>query len=218
MLKQLKHRLFKYLEIIWAIFLNGLFAILPLTLTIALFNFSIRLLKNWLEPIYRLEPAFLHRIPHSEVFLVILVIFAIGTILHVFILRSLLHWVEYFIARLPLVRPIYAGIKQLVSAFSMQDKLSFKQVVLVEFPIKGIYSLGFMTNEMASEITPKQGKKYFNIFIPTTPNPTSGFFVMVPEEDALPTDLTRQEAMALIISGGIIQPERFIKKRTPRDE
>jgi uncharacterized membrane protein len=212
MTKKIRHFLIRWAEYAWGIFLNGLFAILPITLTIALFGFSLRLLKSWLEPIQRMEPEYLQKIPYSEIALVIVVIFLIGIILRFFILRSLIHWIEALISRIPLVRPIYAGIKQLVHAFSMQDKISFQSVVLVEFPRPGLYSLGFMTSEMSHVIAPESGQKWFNVFIPTTPNPTSGYFVMVPEKDIIPIELTRQEAMALIISGGIIQPERFVKK------
>lgn len=212
MTKKIRHTLIRWLDMAWGIFLNGLFAILPITLTVALFGFSLRLLKNWLEPIHRMEPTYLQRIPYSELILVLIVIFIIGIILRFFILRSLAHVVEALIFRIPLVRPIYAGIKQLVYAFSMQDKISFQSVVLVEFPRPGLYSLGFMTSEMSHIIAPESGQKWFNVFIPTTPNPTSGYFVMVAENDIIPTELTRQEAMALIISGGIIQPARSTKK------
>lgn len=99
-----------------------------------------------------------------------------------------------------------------VQAFSIQDKITFKQVVLVEFPRPGIHSVGFLTSELAPELTLNNPQKCYGVFIPTTPNPTSGFFVVVPESDMHIVDLTRQEAMAMIISGGIIQPERLNKK------
>ncbi len=94
------------------------------------------------------------------------------------------------------------------------EQLKGKKVVLVEFPRQQIYSLGFLTSELQPEIAPNKKQKFFNIFIPTAPNPTSGYFVIAPEEDLIIVDLTRQEAMAMIISGGIIQPERFTKKDT----
>ena len=103
-------------------------------------------------------------------------------------------------------------MKKLVQAFSVQDKISFKQVVLVEFPRLGIYSLGLLTSELRQDLAPDKDKKFFNIFIPTTPNPTSGYFVILPQDQVTIIDITRQEAMAMIISGGIIQPERFSKE------
>jgi len=202
----------------WSLFLSGLFMILPLTLTIALFHLSFRLLIGWLQPIKNHIPCIISDIiPYAEVIIAVLIIFMIGTILRVFVLRSILHSLEHSISRLPLIRPIYTGIKQLIQAFSLQDKITFKKVVYVEFPRAGIHSIGFLTSELPAEIAPHKNQKYYNVFIPTTPNPTSGFFVIAPESAIEIIDLTRQEAMAMIISGGIIQPERFTTHNNHRD-
>lgn len=195
----------------WSLFLNGLLTILPITLTIAIFNVSFRLLKGWVEPLQQIAPPFLSRIPHGEIILLILIIFAIGTILKIFVLRTIIHIIEDILARLPLVRPIYSGLKQLIRAFSGQDMLIFQKVVLIEFPRKGIYSLGFLTNEVQPELSPNKEEKFFSVYVPTTPNPTSGYFIMLPEKNISFVNITRQEAMALIISGGIIQPERLTR-------
>ncbi|KKP35803.1 MAG: hypothetical protein UR26_C0002G0103 [candidate division TM6 bacterium GW2011_GWF2_32_72] len=200
----------KFFDYLWNIFLNGLFLILPITLTYALFSFSFKLLKDWLAPIHDFQPTALYAIPHSEIILVILLILILGIISKFFILKALVHQIEHLVTRIPLISPVYKGIKRIVHAFSTQDKLSFQQVVLVEFPRDRVYSLGFLTGEVASAISPDSNKKYFNIFIPTTPNPTSGFFIMANENEFKTTELTRQEAMALIISGGIVQPDRFL--------
>lgn len=195
-------------EMVWHLFLSGLIAILPITLTLTLFNMTFRLILGWLEPLRRfISPAILHTIPYAEVILVILFIVCIGTLYNMFLLEHVVHTIESLVVRIPLVRPVYAGIKQLVNAFSTQDKFTFKHVVFVEFPRKGLFSLGFLTSELASDFSPNAQKRYFNIFIPTTPNPTSGFCITVSEEEINMTNFTRQEAMAMIISGGIIQPE-----------
>lgn len=209
-LRKLTHNLLRHL---WALFLNGLLTILPLTLTIALFHLTIKLIVGWLEPLRTLiPPQYLDIVPYTEVLLIIVAIFLIGTILKVFVLRTIIHTLEDIIIKIPLIRPIYSGIKQLIQAFSIQDKITFKQVVLVEFPRKGLHSVGFLTSELAQEIAPHNNNTFYNIFIPTTPNPTSGYFVIVPESDIQILSITRQEAMAMIISGGIIQPEHLIKK------
>jgi uncharacterized membrane protein len=212
MSKTLRTQLKKICATITSLFLNGLFTILPLTLTIAIFSFSLRLLKDWLAPIARHLPTCLLQIPHSEIILGILFILLVGTILKFFILRSLIHWFESLIFKLPLIRPVYSGIKQLVHAFSPQDTMSFKKVVLIEFPRKGVYSIGFVTSEVPQQLSPSTTQGFICVFVPTTPNPTTGFFMFVPTTDITVIDLTRQEAMALIISGGIIQPERFAEK------
>lgn len=205
MFQQLKHGLY----FIWSIFLKGFLTLLPITLTIALLNFSFKIVKNWLKPIYQLEPDFLKAIPFSEFLLTFSFILLVGLILNNFILNRIWHIVENLLAKIPLIRPIYSGIKQLVQAFNPHDNQSFKQVVLIEFPRAGTYSIGFMTSEAPVELSPHKNEVYYNVFIPTTPNPTAGFFLIVPKENVQITSLTRQEAMALIISGGIIQPGRF---------
>ena len=147
-MKKIRVYLRRLAQGIWSVFLNGLLTILPLTITIALFHLSFSLLEGWLRPIAQLRPAFLDCIPHAELILVIILIFIIGAFVKVVILRSSIHAVERLIKKIPLIRPIYAGIQQLVHAFGSQDTTSFKQVVLVEFPRNGIYSIGFLTSRI----------------------------------------------------------------------
>lgn len=208
MLEKIKH----FFYFLWKIFLKGFLTLLPITLTIALLNFTFKILKNWLRPIYNLEPEFLKAIPFSEFLLTFSFILIVGLILNIFILKTVWNLIENLLAKTPLIRPIYSGIKQLVSAFNPHDNQSFKHVVLIEFPREGTYSIGFMTSEAPLELSPNKNAIYYNVFIPTTPNPTAGFFLIVPRENVQITNLTRQEAMALIISGGIIQPDRFTTK------
>lgn len=201
-----------FIHHLWSFFLSGLLALLPMTLTMALLTFSYKLLKTWFAPIYHLEPASWQKIPNSEIFLVLLIIIGTGAVIKLFVLEPLIHYIEGIFFKIPLMRPIYGGIKQLVQAFTVQDKLTFKKVVFIEFPRIGSYSIGFLTSELPIEVSPNPKKRFFNVFIPTTPNPTSGYLVQVPESDITIVDMTRQEAMSLIISGGIIQPERFNQK------
>ncbi len=210
--KRKQNMLSRFIHFLWSLFLNGLFTILPLTLTAALTIFSFKLVVGWLEPLHRFVEGTIFDVPYSEVILIIVFIFLIGAVLKLLILRPIIHAVEALIAQIPLIRPIYAGIKQLVDAFSIQNKITFKQVVLVEFPRKGLYSLAFLTSELPQEIAPNSTQQFFNIFIPTTPNPTSGYFIILPEQDITKINISRQEAMAMIISGGIIQPESLAKR------
>lgn len=198
---------------IWSLFLNGLITILPIIITIAIFTISFRLLKGWFEPLQTIVPPFFAQIPHAEIILGIIIIFIIGTILKIFVIRTLIHKIEKIIINLPLVRPVYTGIKQLILAFSSQDTVTFQRVVFLEFPRQGIFSIGFLTSEVPRELAPNKDEQFFSIFVPTTPNPTSGYFVMVPARSFTIIDITRQEAMALIISGGIIQPENLRMKQ-----
>jgi uncharacterized membrane protein len=177
-----------------------------------MFNFIIR----WIEPLHNtIVPVVLRDVRYSEFIFVLIFILALGALLRFFLARSLIHAFEKLLSKIPLIRPVYSGLKQLTSAFSINiqdEKQSFKQVVLVEFPRKGMYSIGFLTSEFHQTLSPNKSMRFFSVFIPTTPNPTSGYFIVVPEAELITSELTRQEAMALIISGGIIQPERFLQK------
>jgi uncharacterized membrane protein len=202
----------RFLYWLWSIFLKGLFTILPLTLTIALFNVSFKMIYSWLEPIRNIEPAFLQKIPYAEVILVIAFLLILGILLNVLILLPIIHYFEDLILKIPLVKQVYSSLKQLINVYSTQDKSAIKQIALLEFPRPGMWSIGFVTSELPAELAPNNEEQFFNIFIPTTPNPTSGFLVILPAKDVKAIDLTRQEAMALIVSGGAIQPEKFSKK------
>ena len=214
MFTTVKNQLSKSIYFIWSLFLKGFLTLLPIILTIAVLNFSFKMIKKWLHPIYNLEPGFLKTIPFSEFLLTFFFILFIGLILNIFILNALWSFLENMIIKIPLVRPIYVGTKQLIQAFNPQGNGNgFKQVVLIEFPRKGIFSVAFMTSETPLELSPDSQITYYNVFIPTTPNPTAGFFLIIDKENIHPTTLTRQEAMALIISGGIIQPQRFTNQQ-----
>lgn len=196
-----------------SLFLNGLITILPLAITVAIFSYSIGLLRSWLAPVHRIEPACLQQIPYSEFILVIGVIFSLGAILRFLLLHEVIKLIEKPLRRIPLLREVYFGIKQIVHALSAQDKFSFQKVLLIPFPQQDTYSLGFMTGEVPSAIAPEKNKSYISVFVPTTPNPTTGFYLIVPEERCISTTLTRQEAMTIIMSGGVIKPERFAQAK-----
>ena len=196
-----------------SIFINGFLSILPLALTIALFSFTWKVLQNWVEPLHKIKPEFLESIPYAEVIIVLLFIFIIGTILKLFVLKSLINIFEALLDKIPLVRNVYRGFKQLIHAFSVQDKVSFQQVVLIEFPREGIYSIGFLTSQIPPELAPNQQEEFCHVYVPTAPNPTTGFLIIAPRASVKELNLTRQEAMALIISVGIIKPDRLLKKK-----
>jgi uncharacterized membrane protein len=198
------------LNYVWSLFLTGLFALLPITLTIAIFTLTFRVIHGWLEPLKQLN--ILPATPYSEVIIALIIIFSAGILYNLFILKPIIHALENLFFKLPLIRTVYSGIKKLVEAFSFQDKASFTKVVMIEFPRPGIYSIGFLANQFDQTKDLDQEKIFYSIFIPTTPNPTSGFLIIVPEEQILTLDMSRQEAMAMIISGGIIQPDTIKNK------
>lgn len=199
-----------------SLFVSGLLTLLPLALTLVLFRFLFHTLKSWLSPIYRLLPDGLRAIPLSEFLIALIAILIVGAVLKGFLLKQVVEYIEHLFRRVPLVSQVYFGLKQLMNAFGPKDKQHFQQVVLIEFPHPGTYSLAFLTNNLPSPLPPQsatgQKVEYLNVFLPHTPNPTSGFFLIVPASGCIQTDLSRQEAMTMIISGGIIQPDRWTNR------
>ena len=195
------------------VFIDGAMVLLPITVTFGIFSLFFAILKRCLAPLAKVATFFVH-IPHGEIIVMVVMVLLAGLFLKTLVVKSVLELIEQAVNKTPIISPVYAGIKQLVHAFSPSDHTSFKQVVLVEFPHKGVYGLGFVTTE-ANHTVDHHKEQLYNIFVPTTPNPIHGFFLMVKANEFMPIDLSTQEAMALIISGGIIQPERL--KRTMHD-
>lgn len=120
--------------------------------------------------------------------------------------RFLFAQTERIMQRVPLIGAIYHSVKQIVETFSSQNRAVFQQVVLVQFPRPGTWSIGFLTNRGRGEAQTRTGVELWNVFIPTTPNPTSGFLVMVPRTELVELEMTVGEAMKCIISGGAVTP------------
>lgn len=198
--------------------LTGALLALPLTVTIFV---AVFLINNLGTPVSQIifVPIFSHfdaAFPHSgagkmlldiiSTLIVVLFITALGIISQFFLGKMLISYFESLMRRIPVVGTIYKTVKQIVDTFSKQKKAVFQKVVLVEFPREGLYSVGFMTGEAKGEIQSKTGN-LINLFVPTTPNPTSGFLVMVEESKIIYLDMSVGEAMKLIISGGAVAPE-----------
>jgi len=136
-----------------------------------------------------------------ELLIALLLIIIVGIITSNFIGKKFVSLGEIILAKIPVVKTIYQGVKQLTTGI-MSDKKMFTRVVLLEFPIKGLFFIGFVTGEGTEMIPNNRDKKMLKIFIPTTPNPTSGFFCMAAEEEVKPLNISVDEAFKLIISAG----------------
>lgn len=121
-----------------------------------------------------------------------------------FIGRRFIEVGERILARIPIARSVYITLKQLVDSFVSQDRNAFHQVVLVEYPRKGIYSVGFLTGMAREEAQAKTGQKMVNVFLPSTPNPTTGWLVLVPEDQVIPLDISVEDGLKLVISAGMV--------------
>lgn len=120
--------------------------------------------------------------------------------------QRLVSWGESLLARIPLVRSIYNAVKQVINAILSTNSDAFRKVLLVEYPRKGMWSIGFQTGAVNAEINEKANEEMLSLFIPTTPNPTSGFLMMVPKKEAIELNMSIDEALKFIISLGVMQP------------
>ena len=121
-------------------------------------------------------------------------------------------FIEKVLSKMPVLRNIYSGLKQLFEAILAKKSNSFREVVLLEYPRKGIWAMGFLTGETKGEVNRKMKNQMANIFLPTTPNPTSGFLLFVPKKDILRLTMTVEEGIKMIISAGMLTPSENQKK------
>lgn len=219
---KLLEQLSKVFATIQSIFLSGLFTIIPIAATFFFINFLYGFITKALEPIYRFEPAFLQAIPGAEFVIVMMLILTIGVVLKVFIVHRLVHYFEGVVARIPLVRIVYSSVKILVDFFKVPDTAaSFRRkVVLIPYPKKGQYHLAFLlegAEESYEKIIPEDfkhyhGEKYVKVFMPHSPNPTGGFFFIMPADEIIHTEITFEEAVKTLVSCGLITPESVKNK------
>jgi uncharacterized membrane protein len=148
------------------------------------------------------------QIPGIGLIGVLILIFLAGIITRNVFGKKILHGVEKCLVKIPIARNIYLASKQITQIISQHPKQMFVKAVLIEYPRKGLYVIGFITSPSAVKIN-EQGEKLLNIFIPTTPNPTSGFLLLVPEKEIIPLPISVEEGIKLIVSGGIITPENI---------
>jgi uncharacterized membrane protein len=187
-------------------FIAGLVVIIPLGLTIFIFWLLVTKLGGFLIPLFRILP-FLKDLPQEILALLgfvlfLLIIFLIGGLTSGYLGKWLVGFIEELILKLPIIREIYNSARQLTTAVFV-DRKSLKKVVAVEYPRKGIFTIGFIMNE--EKILSRDGQKeFFLIYLPTTPNPTSGWLTLVPKEETKELNLTIDEGLKLIISGGIV--------------
>lgn len=191
-------------------FLTGLVAIIPIGVTIGVLVWVFTAIDGILKPI--VEDIFGRPIPGIGFGATVLLIYLIGVIASNILGRRLLRFGESLLLRVPLVRQLYTGIKQILASFRQPGVSNQMQVVLVEFPRKGMRTIGFITNESGD----KSGKKLLNIFIPTAPNPTSGFLQIAREEEVIRTNISVEEAFTLVASAGKVSPQEIETRLSER--
>ena len=205
--------------LIWrANFFTGLAVVLPSAISIALVFWLFGTIANITDKLLFLVPpgwkyvngqsGAIHWYWSLVAFLLtVTVISLIGRLTRNFIGRQLIGLFDGWMLRIPLINKIYGAIKQVNEAFSSNKDSSFRQVVLVEFPKQGTYSVGFITGDQNQEIQARTREKIVSVFIPTTPNPTSGFLILVPEHSVTKLDMTVADGIKFIISLGAVSPD-----------
>lgn len=146
-------------------------------------------------------------IPGLGIVVVVFLVFLIGVLVKNYVGGRIVEFGERIVYQIPLVRPIYSAVKQLLVAIFSQTGEGFERVVLIEYPRKGIYALGFVTGVARGEVQQMTAQRVLNVFLPTTPNPTSGFYLLVPDTDIIPLKISVEDAFKLIISGGLVSSQ-----------
>jgi len=174
---------------------------ITLYLTVFLINVSSKLIPKEINPNHYLP----YNIPGLEILIAVLLITIIGWLSLSFIGKRLFNLFESVLNKIPIIRTVYSAVEQLIETFT-KSKSDKKTVVLIEYPRKGVYAVGFATKENTGEIKNKAGKELINVFVPTTPNPTSGFLLMFPKDEVIYLDLSFEEASKFIVSAGSFNP------------
>ncbi len=215
----------KSLIVRWrASFFTGLAIVLPGVLTLAVVKWLFVSVSSFTDTLlfflpYWLSPRAIYQDGVSgpmfwywsllALLLFVAIVSVVGVLARYYFGKRLIAWADSMMLRVPVLNKIYGTIKQVDEAFTSGKKSSFKTVVLVEYPREGIYSVGFITSEQADEVEKKTGKKCVCVFIPTTPLPTGGFLIVVPEEKVVKLDMSVADGFKYIISIGALANEPF---------
>lgn len=208
----------KYFSHWQASFFAGLAVVLPAVLSIAVVLWLFGTVANLTDTLLIFIPA---EITHADegkgpmhwywslfaLALAALIITLIGSLARVYLGRQIITMVDQALLKVPLLNKVYGAIKQVNDAFATNKNSSFKQVVMVEFPKDGVYSIGFITGDQNQEVQSKTKEKVVSVFVPTTPNPTTGFLILVPEHKITKLDMEVADGIKFIISLGSVAPE-----------
>ncbi|MDC1053542.1 DUF502 domain-containing protein [Candidatus Pelagibacter sp.] len=182
-------------------FITGVVVLIPIGFTLYLSKILIGISSNLIPKNLNPNHYLPFDIPGVEILISVLLITIVGGLSLSFFGRRILKLIDDLFKRIPFLRTVYSAIVQMTETFSKKDN-NQKSVVLVEYPRKGVWAVGFATKENKGEMTEKTNKKLINVFVPTTPNPTSGFLLMFPIEDVIYLNMTFEEASKFIVSAG----------------
>ncbi len=200
-------------------FLTGIVVAAPIGLTIWITRWFIDLIDTWFTPLipnrYQPDNYLPFDIPGLGLLIAFVLLTLLGALTANFFGRAVLNFGERLVDRMPVVRSIYGAFKQIFETVISQSNASFREVGLIEYPRQGIYCIVFITTQTKGEIVDRTGHDLISVFLPTTPNPTSGFLLFVPRADVQILDMTIEEGAKLIISAGLVEPPRKVADETP---
>ena len=198
-----------FLSYIRRSFITGLLISAPIGATIYLSIFIVKfiagLVPDRFNPNGLLPEIIGYRIPGLELMIAFFAFIIIGAIFSTFFGKSILGYFDNAISRIPFAGNVYKAIKQITETFSNADA-AYQKVVLIEYPRKDVHAIGFMTGETRGEIKGKKQIELVNVFVPTTPNPTSGFLLFFPKEDVIELDMSVEDAIKLVVTAGMVTP------------
>jgi len=185
-------------------FIAGMVIVLPIGITVVLLQMMFTWLDGFFSPLaFRLAE---RRIPGIGIMSTLLIVFVIGVLVTNIVGRAFVSSGEYLVARIPFIGSIYYGAKQFLETLTAEKRQAFTQVVLIEYPKKGSYALGFVTAEPGEEIQEHIPEPLLNVFVATTPNPTTGFLLLVPKKTVRLLPISVEDGIKMVVSGGIIHP------------
>lgn len=187
-------------------FVTGLLIWVPLVITLWVLGVVIGTLESFVPDFLSSQSLLGYRIPGFRLLLVLLVIFITGVFATNFIGQALVDRWEHLLGRIPLVRSIYNSVKQVSDTVLAPEGQAFREAVLVQYPRAGVWTIAFLTGTPSGDIAQRLGDDYVSIYVPTTPNPTSGFLLMVPRADIQVLDISVDAALKYIVSMGVVAP------------
>lgn len=199
-------------------FITGLLIWVPLVITIWVLSLAVNTLESVVPVFLSPQALFGFDIPGFRVGVVIVVVFVTGVLAANFLGRGIIQLWEGILGRIPLVRSIYNSVKQVSDTLLAPNGQAFRQAVLVQYPRQGSWTIGLLTGKPSGEVASLLPGEHVSVYIPTTPNPTSGFFLMLPRNEVHPLDMSVDAALKYIVSMGVVVPASLPVKQPPPNE
>ena len=195
-------------------FISGLVVFLPIALTIYLFFLAIDFTDTFFGKLFAKFGLGLGNFRGLSILVGIYIIILIGFVTTNFLGKKIHDFFERIVLKLPFFKQVYPALKEMAIFLFARDRIaSFKQVVLIEYPRKGIYAMGFLTNDTAKEFNSHIKAELCNVFIPSSPGPLTGFTILVPKKEIIHTHISIEDAFKFIVSGGVVNPHEYVASR-----